>query len=157
MNIQPNIIDKSTEIEAIQAKYGDRYFANEDAKLEASKVWNGVPNKHGVFKAKQTETIVHVGWCEGIISLYETNSNYWLLGVSCNSHYSGRSYAPSVWNYVGYMSYYDARLAGALKMITFFKDVVSDENSCNSASNKANAKKALSILQDELNHQFLLF
>lgn len=152
-----NTINFNAELSAIRTKYGERFFANENAILEAADLWGCQPNEHGVCRPLKTETIAEVGQCQGSLSFYETSKGYWLMGISTMSSYSGRGYAPSVWDNIGYPSYDDMRLAGVLKLIVFFEGVIDDTSSCNSNANRLNAKQMLRILEAEKTPQLSFF
>jgi len=139
------------------SKYGKRFFASKEAIEEAGKIWGCIPNEHGVCRPLKRETIVQIGQCEGSFSFYETSKGYWLRGLSAMSGYSGTGYAPSIWDCIGYPTYDDARLSAVVKLIRFFERVLIDENSCNSKSNRKNAREVLKILETEKMPQLSLF
>lgn len=150
-------IDFCAKLTAIREKYGKGFYANIDAIQEAADLWGCHVNSHGVCRPLKYETIVHIGQCKGSLSFYETTKGYWLMGISTASGYSGRGYAPSVWDGIGYPSYDDARLKGIVKLIDFFEGVITDTSSCNSLSNRSNAKEVLRVLECEKMPQLTLF
>lgn len=152
-----NTINFFNELAAIKIKYGKRYYSDQNAIREAAELWGCHSSEHGVCSPIKKEIIVDAGQCRGELFFCETTKSYWLIGVSTTSSYSGGGYAPSVWDSTGYLSYNDARLAGVLKLISFFENVISDKGSCNSTSNRENAKKALRILKAEQTPQMTLF
>ena len=139
-------IDMIDELNLIKEKYGERFFANEEAILEAAKLWGCEVNDCGVCRPLQKETIAQVGTCNAVFSFYETSKGYWLIGLSLMTSFSGRGYAPSTWDGIGYPSYDDARLACIEKMIPYFERVVTDTSSCNSVTNIKSAKSRLALL-----------
>jgi hypothetical protein len=152
-----NTINFFNELSAIKTKYGQRYYADEYATKQAAELWGCQSNEHGVCQPFKTETIAEAGQCRGELSYCETSKSYWLLGLSAMSSYSGIGYAPSVWHSTGYPSFDEARLAGVIKLISFFNGVISNNSSCNSKTNRENANKIIDILKSEKTPQLVLF
>ncbi len=152
----PEVINFTNEVRVIRAKYAPRHWSNPDAMKELADLWGASGNNAGVLP-RETETIVDTGSCKGQIHFAHTSKDYWLIGLSAMSAFNGRGYSPSISGSIGYTSRHRARKEGVKGLISFFEAVVHDSSSCNSESNKAHAKKAVSALQKELTPQLNLF
>ena len=152
----PEIIDFSNEVLAIKKQFAPNFWRKPEAMNALADLWGASTNAHDVLDY-EAETIVQVGQCEGEIKFAHTSKNYWLIGISARSAFNGLGYSPSIMATQGYATRTRARKDGILKLVEFFNDVVQDNSSCNSESNKTNAKKTLSILQSELTPQLGLF
>jgi len=150
-------IDKSTEFDALKKKYGRRYFDNPQARKKASEIWGVECNDSGVVLNRQEEILVHIGQCKAEISFIETRNGHVLFGLNVVTAIGGYGYAPSVWDQIGFASYWDARLFAVEKFIDYFEKEAITTNSCSSNANKQNAKKAAEILRGELTPQLDLF
>ena len=150
-------IDKSTQLDAIKHKYGKRYFDDPQARIEAAKLWGVECNDYGVVQNSRKETLVHIGQCKAEMSFIETRNGHVLFGLNVMTAIGGYGYAPSVWDQIGFASYWDARLFAVEKFIAYFEKEAVTKNSCSSSVNKQNAKKAAEILRGELTPQLDLF
>ena len=150
-------VDKSHEILVLKRKFGKRYYLSEEAHRAAADLWGVECNAHGVAAITKKEVLVRVGRCRGVIKAAETEKGYWLLGLSGETAIGSFGYAPSVWDAVGFPAYEDARAAAIEKLIAYFRREIASRNSCDSESNKANARRAIEELEAAKTPQLALF
>lgn len=153
-----NIIDMSKPIEAIKHKYGESCFLKNKAHQELSELW-GFPFKEGKATFNHTtENLVELDTCRGSITFSQKSSKgYWLIGISAQTANSGFSNMPSVFSYIGFTSYEDARLAGILRLQKFFREKLDSKSSLVSSATRLKVSRALKILEAEKQPQLDLF
>jgi len=152
-----HIIDKSKEIKALKQKYGERYFTDSQAIQEAAKLWGFSCNAHGVITDYTEEQLVKVGGCEAKFYYATNDKGHVLVGLNFMTAICGSTFAPSVFDTVGFADYHQARLYAIEKAKAYFLQAAKSENSCSSESNKRNAFKAAEQLKSQHNPQLTLF
>ena len=148
------VIDKRDTIAAIQKKYGEKFYFNQECYAEAAAEWGfDAHNSCGVITHYRTETVVTVRTCKAEVRLAESSKGYWIIGVSAMTAISGFGYAPSVFSGIGYSSYDAARLAGVQRLLRFFQS----ESESLSGSAARDAAAAAQLLEAEKKPQLSLF
>jgi hypothetical protein len=94
--VSPGPATVAAQIAAIKARRPD-YWRDEAAFAEASALWGGGHNEHGVFTGDQEETIARQGGAEATITVAQSPSGLFVFGVQFRSPACGFSYAPSIW------------------------------------------------------------
>lgn len=151
------IIDKSEQIEAIKKKFGRGFYRDPKALQVAAQVWGVEYNSAGVPIKLKRETLVQFGHCKGEMAYVETTKGHVLLGLSASTSIGGFGYAPSVWDRIGFASYWDARACAVEKLINYFEKETASTNSCSSLANKYSAIRAVQFLRGEMTPQLELF
>lgn len=150
-------IDMSEQIEAIKKKFGRDFYRDPKAMQEAAQVWGVEYNSGGAPIKLKRETLVEFGHCKGEMSYVETTKGYVLLGMNASTSIGGFGYAPSIWDGVGFASYWDARACAVEKLINYFEKETASTNSCSSLANKHSAMRVVQFLREEMTPQLELF
>ena len=93
-----DIIDLRCELHNIREKFGDRYFANQEAVQEAARLWGTECNRNGVLNnVTEKIRVEHKGY-SATIRLYESAKGYWHVSVDFTVPDSGSGGPASVWD-----------------------------------------------------------
>jgi len=98
----------ATQLTAIQTQHPDWPY-NDQA--QASALWGGGHNEHGVFMNDEREVVARHKNAEASVTIAETPCGLFAVGVHFNSYTYGFGHAPSIWG-EPYASCEAARRAG---------------------------------------------
>ena len=104
-----DIIDMRCDLHAIRKKFGERYFASEDAIQEAASLWGASCNRHGVLdNITEKVRVEHKGY-SATIRLYRTGKGYWHVARDFNAPDSGSGGPATVWDGIAFKNALAAR------------------------------------------------
>lgn len=136
-------IDFSEEINAIRSKYSVNERPTTECYTHLARLWGFEKfNQFGVIES-QTESIPLREPLSASIYFASSKTGYWLYGISAQTSISGISYAPNLFNSIGFTSQNDAREAAVPEITRFFT-----QESQSSSSTSLLLKEAVRILED---------
>ena len=136
-------VDFSEEINAIRNKYSENERPTPECFTHLARLWGFQTfSQFGVLES-QTESIPLREPLSASIYFASSTSGHWLYGISAQTSISGISYAPNLFNSIGFTSQNDAREAAVDEITRFFS-----RESQSSSSTMLLLRVAIKTLED---------
>jgi len=108
----------ATQLAAIQARSPDYW---RDFVAEASALWGGGANEHGVFMDGQVELVAKHRNSQAEITVAETPCGLFAVGINFYSSTCSFGYAPNIWD-EPYATREEARKAGIKEILSYLDE-----------------------------------